>query len=94
MESAPIILNLTEIAHIDWADFTPLAKKNSALLAMIFKYAQPLRLELADLIESQCDALDDKTLFSLKALYHILNQWVLEIPNLQMENLERESDEK
>ena len=92
MEKEPIILSLTEIAHIDWADFTPLAKKNPVLMGMIFKYAQPLRYEIADVIETQCDSLDEKTLFALKALYHILNQWVLEIPKLQMENLERNNE--
>lgn len=87
--STPITLSLNEIARMDWTDFTPLAKKNMALMSMIFRYAEPLRFEVAEIIELQCDSLDEKTLFTLKALYHILTQFVLEIPKIQLENLER-----
>lgn len=94
MEPKPIVLSLSEIAQTDWTDFTPSAKQNRKLLEVIFKYAQPLRFEIAEVIETQADVLDEKTLFTLKAVYHILNQWVLEIPKLQIENLERERNEK
>lgn len=90
MQEAPKqTLSLTDIAQTDWTDFSPSAKQNQTLLSVIYKYAEPLRFEIADLIESQANTLDEKTLFTLKAFYHILNQWVLEIPKLQIENLER-----
>jgi hypothetical protein len=92
MEQKPITLSLNEIAHINWTDFTPAAKKNFALMSLLFRYAEPLRFEIAEIIELQCDALDEKTLFTLKALYHILNQWVLEIPKIQLENLEHKHE--
>lgn len=88
--SKPKPVTLDQIARMDWVDFSPAAKKNPVLLGVMFKYAQPLRFELAEIIETQAEALDETTLFTLKAFYHILNQWVLEIPKLQLENLERQ----
>lgn len=91
-DKQPTPISLDQIARMDWVDFSPEAKKNRVLLGVMFKYAEPLRFELADLIQSQSEVLDEKTLFTLKAFYHILNQWVLEIPKLQIENLERDSN--
>ncbi len=81
-------INLQQIASMDWADFSPQAKKNRPLLEMLYKYANPLRYEIADVVTFQADDLDDQTLFTLKAVYHILNQWVQEIPKLLLETLE------
>ena len=81
-------INLQQIASMDWVDFTPEAKKNRRFLEMLFKYAQPLCYEISELVAMEENNLDDKTLFTLKAVYHILNQWVQEIPKLLLESLE------
>lgn len=82
-------LTLQQIAEIDWCTFTDEAKRNPKLLKTIYKYAEPLHHEIALLLVDE--ELDGKTSFVLQALYHILTQWVVTIPNLLKENLDNDS---